>query len=239
MQVHKNAMNFCLRKRRDQGLQTATQWRFAKIVMFFEIYSGRQMELHPVVRTSWRPNAAKGQITKSWHFVVPVHTSDDDELFLFSLLPYVKKIPKEQQLNFRTELMQCVSKWLEKNSWSDESLPWSCIFVFVISIKLQYCSMLCYLTYLCWHHSMRCCPKSGIFYLPTLSLPSHAYVHDSVVPLYVCQLLIHCLHTTICVAYMNVAYLIWLFWVSFCFVFCTLFFVFSPSVSSFFLHHMF
>jgi len=45
-----------------------------------------------------------------------VQKPDNNELFLLSLVPYVEKIPTEHQLNFRMELMQCVSKWIGKNT---------------------------------------------------------------------------------------------------------------------------
>jgi len=55
-------------------------------------------------------------------FVVSVQKPDDDELFLLSLLPFVKKIPTEEQLNFRSELIQFISKWIGKKTCNDESL---------------------------------------------------------------------------------------------------------------------
>jgi len=45
-----------------------------------------------------------------------VQKPNDNELFLLSLVPYFEKIPTEHQLNFRMELMQCVSKWIGKNT---------------------------------------------------------------------------------------------------------------------------
>jgi len=45
-----------------------------------------------------------------------VQKPDNDELFLLNLVPYVEKIPTEHQLNFRIELMLCISKWIGKNT---------------------------------------------------------------------------------------------------------------------------
>ena len=77
-----------------------------------------------------------------------VQKPDNDELFLLNLVPYVEKIPTEHQLNFRIKLMLCISKWIGKNTWSHESLPYNITVIFLYFNKIWMLQHVLLLTWL-------------------------------------------------------------------------------------------